>query len=43
MGILESHGLRYEVAPQGADFVVGWIGSDEAIDAVFEEFIDKCL
>lgn len=43
VGILESHGLRYEVAPQGAGFVVGWIGSDEAIDAVFEEFIDKCL
>lgn len=43
VGILESHGLRYEVAPQGADFVVGWTGSDEAMDAAFEEFVDKCL
>lgn len=41
--ILESHGLRYQVAPQGDEFVVGWTGSGETVDAVFEEFLDKCL
>lgn len=40
--ILERRGLRYEVAPQPDSFVVGWIGMEEEIDRVLEEFDVAC-
>lgn len=42
VGILERYDLRHQVVSQGDQFVVGWVGSDEALDKVMEEFIEAC-
>lgn len=40
--ILERRGLRYQVEPQNNKFIVGWVGTDEEVDAVMEEFVAAC-
>lgn len=40
--ILERRNLRYEVIPQDDEYVVGWVGMEEEIDRVFDEFDVAC-
>lgn len=42
VSIIEGRGLRYLVAPQPDAFVVGWVGMEEEIDRVLDEFYVAC-
>lgn len=40
--IIERRDLRYEVIPQGDEYAVGWVGMEDEIDRVLEEFEAAC-